>query len=41
MVKPYLDGLKLEEAMVLNKIYVVNYKDVLDIRCKGDKKVRL
>ena len=39
MVRPFLEGLSLEEAIEINKIYIVNYKDVLAISCMDNKKL--
>lgn len=41
MVEPFLEGFRLEEAIVLNKVYIVNYKDVLKISCKDEREVRM
>lgn len=39
MVKPFLEGRLLEDAIKLNKIYIINYKEVLDVTCKNNRKV--
>jgi hypothetical protein len=39
MVRLFLEGRSLQEAIEINKIYIVNYKDVLDICCADNRKV--
>ncbi len=39
MVKPFLEGRSLQEAMELNKIYIINYKHLLDVTCTDCRKV--
>ncbi|XP_029207338.2 polyunsaturated fatty acid 5-lipoxygenase-like [Acropora millepora] len=37
MVKPFLDGLTLEEAMEKKKIYIVNLKRLSDVMCRFNR----
>jgi hypothetical protein len=39
MVKPFLEGRSLQEAIELNKIYIINYKGVLDVAGMENRKV--
>lgn len=39
MVKPFLDGLTLEEAMEKKKIYIVNLKRLSDVMCRFNRVV--
>ena len=39
MVQPFLEGQSLEDALQRNKIYIINYKDVLEIICRDNRKV--
>lgn len=41
MVNPFLEGRSLPDAIEQNKIYIVNYKDALEITCRENRKVNI